>query len=84
MRPRTTLATIVTCFLLVSLSSTCALAQEQPLSREESKWLDRLPREDGEAARRSMGWAAPEFPDSTRWRDSEGPSLESLRGNFWL
>jgi cytochrome c biogenesis protein CcmG/thiol:disulfide interchange protein DsbE len=84
MRPRTALATIVTCFLLVSLSSTCALAQEQPLSREESKWLDRLPREDGEAARRSMGWAAPEFPDSTRWRDSEGPSLESLRGKVVL
>lgn len=84
MRPRLSLTTITAGFLLFALGSTCAMAQEQPLSREESKWLDRLPREDGEAVRRSMGWEAPEFPDSARWLDAEGPSLESLRGKVVL
>ena len=84
MRPRLDLTIIAASILMFSLGSTCVMAQDQPLTREESKWLDRLPREDGEAVRLSMGWEAPEFPDSTRWLDAKGPTLESLRGKVVL
>ena len=76
---------LVTGLLLPGVIAPAAASpQDPPLSREELKWLDRLPREDGEAVRRSLGWAAPEFPDSARWQGEPGPDLEALRGKVVL
>lgn len=54
---------------------------ERPeLTREESRWLDRLPKDDRNAAERSRGWGVPGFDKQAKWVNGTGPSLESLRG----
>jgi cytochrome c biogenesis protein CcmG/thiol:disulfide interchange protein DsbE len=69
---------------LLSLLATALPADAQELTKEERKWLETLPRADAASVVRSMGWSAPDFPDSARWQGEPGPSIESLRGKVTL
>ena len=70
--------------LLPAAGAATTPQQDSGLTREEQRWLERLPKEDAEAVGRSIGWEAPEFPDDARWHDGNGPTLESLRGKVVL
>lgn len=54
------------------------------LTKEELRWLARLPNDDRDAVNRACGWAVPEFPKDAKWIGGSGPSLESLRGKVVL
>jgi len=78
------IVTLVAGLFLVTPFAAVDLVAQQELSREETKWLDRLPREDSNAVSRSLGWRAPAFPDSARWLGEPGPAIEDLRGKVVL
>ena len=78
------IVTLVAGLFLATPFAVVDLSAQQELSREEIKWLDRLPREDSEAVSRSLGWQAPAFPESARWLGEPGPAMEDLRGKVVL
>lgn len=56
----------------------------ESLTRDEIRWLERLPQEDRSAAERARGWRAPDFGPSARWVNGQGASLAALRGKVVL
>ncbi|MCH2144583.1 MAG: TlpA family protein disulfide reductase [Phycisphaerales bacterium] len=84
MTPRSRLLPALLAPVLLASIIHAAPAPQATMTDEERRWLETLPRQDADTVRRSMGWAAPEFPESSRWHGQDGPSMESLRGKVVL
>lgn len=55
-----------------------------PLTKEEIRWMDRMPDADRIASDRARGWKVPEFEKHAKWSGEPGPMLETLRGKVVL